>query len=52
MIEPDHPKLSIVAQCRLGTISRSGFHHKPAFETDANLALMRLIDERFMATPW
>ena len=52
MIEPDHPKLSIVAQCRLVAISRSGFYHKSAPETDANLALMRLIDEQFMATPW
>ena len=52
MIEPDHPTLSIVAQCRLVAISRSGFYQKPAPETDANLALMRLIDEQFMSTPW
>ena len=52
MIKPDHPKLSIVAQCRLLAVSRSSFYHKPAPETAANLALMRLIDEQFMATPW
>lgn len=52
MIEPDHPKHSIVAQCRLVAISRSCFYHKPASETGANLALMRVIDEQFMVTPW
>ena len=56
MIEPDHPRLSIVAQCRLVSINRSGLYHKPAHEVAekaaANLDLMRLIDEQFMATPW
>ena len=52
MIEPDHPRLSIVAQCRLVSISRSGLYRKPAPEAAANLDLMRLIDEQFMATPW
>ena len=49
MIEPDHPRLSIVAQCRLVSISRSGLYRKPAPEAAANLDLMRLIDEQFMA---
>ena len=52
MIEPDHPRLSIVAQCKLVSINRSGLYHKPAPEAAANLDLMRLIDEQFMATPW
>ena len=52
MIEPDHPRLSIVAQCRLVSINRSGLYRKPAPEAAANLDLMRLIDEQFMATPW
>ena len=52
MIEPDHPRLSIVAQCRLVSISRSGAVSQASAEAAANLDLMRLIDEQFMATPW
>lgn len=29
MIQPDHPKLSIMRQCRLASISRSTFYHAP-----------------------
>jgi putative transposase len=52
MIEPEHPRLSVVRQCELVSISRSGFYYQPAGETPLNLALMRLIDEQFLATPW
>jgi putative transposase len=52
MIEPDHPGLSVVRQCELVSISRSGFYRQPAGETSLNLELMRLIDAQFLATPW
>ena len=52
MIEPGHPQLSIVRQCELVSISRSGFYHRPAGETALNLELMRLIDAQFLETPW
>jgi putative transposase len=52
LVEPKHPKLSIVAQCRLVGISRSGMYHKPAPETALNLELMAIIDKQFMETPW
>lgn len=52
MVEAQHPKLSIVTQCRLVGISRSGFYHKPASETDLNLELMTIIDKQFMETSW
>ena len=52
MVEPDHPRLSVVTQCRLVGISRSGLYSKPCPESALNLELMRLIDEQFMATPW
>ncbi|SEC27481.1 DDE-type integrase/transposase/recombinase [Rhodobacter sp. 24-YEA-8] len=52
MIERDHPALSIGAQCRLLSISRSSFCHEPAGETDQNLGLMQLIDRQFMDTPF
>lgn len=52
MIEPEHPRLSIVRQFELVSISRSGFYHRPAGETPLNLALMRLVDAQFLETPW
>ncbi len=52
MIEPEHPRLSIQRQCALVSISRSAFYYQPAGETLLNLALMRLIDEAFLETPW
>ena len=52
MIEPDHPELSIVRQCELVSISRSGFYYQPIGETPLNLELMRLIDRQFLETPW
>ncbi len=52
LIEPDHPALSIVRQCQLVSISRSGFYHRPVGDTAENLALMRLIDVQFLETPW
>lgn len=51
MIEPDHPQLSIVRQCELLDLPRSSYYHVPAPETDQNLALMRVIDETFLAYP-
>jgi putative transposase len=52
MIEPGHPQLSIVRQCELVAISRSGFYRRPAGEAPLNLELMRLIDAQFLETPW
>ena len=52
MIEPEHPNLSVVRQCELVSISRSGFYYQPTGETALNLMLMRLIDEQFLQTPW
>jgi putative transposase len=52
MIDPEHPELSIVRQCELVSISRSGFYYQPAGETPLNLELMRLIDRQFLQTPW
>ena len=52
MIDPRHPRLPVTRQCELVSISRSGFYYQPAGETLLNLALMRLIDEQFLAIPW
>ena len=52
MITPDHPGLSIVRQCELGSIARSSHYHTGKGESAFNLHLMRLIDEQFLYTPW
>ena len=52
MIEADHRRLSVARQCALVSISSSAFYYRPAGETPLNLALMRLIDEVFLETPW
>jgi putative transposase len=52
MIERTHPKLSVGAQCRLLSISRSSFHDAPQGETALNLDLMLLIDKQFLQTPF
>ena len=52
MIERDHAVLSVGAQCRLLSISRSSFYYARKGETEMNLALMLLIDKRFLETPF
>ena len=52
MVEPDHPELSVVRQCELISISRSGFYDQPTGESPLTLALMRLVDAQFLETPW
>jgi putative transposase len=51
MIEPGHPALSVVRQCELVSISRSGFYYHPVGKTLLNLELMRLIDTQFLEAP-
>src|SRR5271163_2192533 len=52
MIDPDHPRLSIVRQCELASVSRASFYREPASEREENLVLMRLIDEAFLDCPF
>jgi len=49
LIDRAHPALSIVHQCELMSIGRSGLYHQPVGETPA---LMRVIDDQFLETPW
>jgi putative transposase len=44
--------LSIVQQCELLGLPRSSYYYEPAPESAENLALMRLIDEQYLATPY
>jgi putative transposase len=52
LIAPEHPDLPVIRQCELVSISRSAFYYTPVGESPLNLALMRLIDEQFMETPF
>lgn len=45
-------KLSVVRQCELLDIHRSGIYYEPRGESPQNLELMRLIDEKNLLHPW
>jgi putative transposase len=51
MIGAKHPSLSVKRQCALLELPRSTYHHRPGPETNENLALMRVIDETYLAFP-
>ncbi len=51
MIDLQRPRLSVVRQCTLLQLNRSGVYYQPMPESDANLALTRLIDAQFPETP-
>lgn len=44
--------LSVVRQCELLDIHRSGVYYRPVGESALNLELMRLIDEKSLLHPW
>ena len=57
MIETGHPRRSIVRQCELVSISRSGFYHRPASVEDlVTFVVARILDqldvEHDMARRW
>lgn len=47
-----HSELSIVRQCQLTGLSRSGLYYQPRGESELNLELMRLLDEQYTRTPF
>ena len=52
MITRERPGPSLSRQCKLVSISRSGFYYTPKGEGPANLALMRRIDELYLKHPF
>ena len=52
MVERRHPSLSLVRQCRLLGISRSGLYYRPKPASEEDLALMELIDRQYLVTPF
>ncbi len=52
MVDRRHPSLSVVRQCKLLDISRSGLYYQPAGIAEEDLTLMKLIDRQYLATPF
>lgn len=51
MVEKEHSHLSILNQCELLGLHRSGLYYKVRGESELNLELMRLIDEKYLKRP-
>jgi len=52
MIDSDYKHLSVVKQCNLLQIHRSGLYYVPTPESEENLRIMRLFDEQYLTTPF
>jgi len=52
VVDRQHPSLSIVCQCTLLDISRSGLYYQPKGISEEDLTLMKLIDRQYLATPF
>ena len=52
MVNQTDTSLSIVKQCKLLNIHRSGVYYKPCGESDLNIELMRLMDEHYLKHPY
>jgi putative transposase len=52
MIDFKDPKVSVSRQCRLVNLSRSSVYYQPVETSSQDLALMRLIDEQYLKTPF
>ena len=52
MVDRRHPALSTVKQCALLNISRSSVYYRPKGHSQKDLALMKLIDQQYLTTPF
>jgi len=52
VVDRTHESLSIVRQCSLLDISRSGLYYQPKGISDEELELMKLIDRQYLLTPF
>ena len=51
-IEPNHERISVLRQCRLLGISRSGLYYEPSLPSEEDMIIMRLLDEQYTRTPF
>ena len=52
MVDREHPALSTLRQCALMGISRSSVYYRPRAPSKKDLALMKQIDQQYLATPF
>ena len=52
VVDHSHASLSIVRQCNLLDISRSGLYYQPKGISEEDLTLMKLIDRQYLMTPF
>jgi len=52
VVDRRHPSLSIVRQCKLLDISRSGLYYQPVGISEEDLTFMKLIDRHYLSTPF
>jgi len=52
VVDSRHPSLSVVRQCKLLDISRSGLYYQPVVVSQEDLTLMKMIDRQYLATPF
>jgi putative transposase len=52
VVDRQHPSLSVVRQCGLLDISRSGLYYQPIGIAQEGLNLMKLIDRQYLVTPF
>jgi len=52
VVDRRHPSLSVVRQCKLLDISRSGLYYQPTGISEEDLTLMKLIDRQYLVTPF
>ena len=48
LVERQSPEMSVVRQCKLLSIHRSGLYYTPSPESDENLGIMRWLDEQYL----
>ena len=52
MVDKGDSRLSVVRQCDLLGIHRSGLYYQPCAESQENLDVMRMLDEQYFKTPF
>jgi putative transposase len=52
LINADHEPISLRRQCQLLGLARSSFYYEPQPTSEADLLLMRLLDEQYTRTPF
>ncbi|MDJ0702592.1 MAG: IS3 family transposase [Leptolyngbyaceae cyanobacterium MO_188.B28] len=52
LVDEAHPHLSLVRQCQLLRINRSSLYYRPVAPSEEELALLRLLDQQYLQTPF